>query len=65
MATDKRPTMLRLPESLYEKIRYLAYLEHRSLNMEIEHALQTYIAIFEEKNGPLSLPPAPYKEQEP
>ena len=64
MGTDKRPTMLRLPEPLYEKIRYLAYLEHRSLNMEIEHALQAYIATFEEKNGPLAVPPAPSQEQE-
>lgn len=62
MATDKRPTMLRLPEALYEKIRYLAYLEHRSLNMEIEFALQTYIANFEAEHGHLSVPQAPSPE---
>lgn len=56
MATNKRPTMLRLPDELYEKIRYLAYLEHRSLNMEIEHAIQTYISAFEAKNGSLQVP---------
>lgn len=56
MATDKRPTMLRLPEDLYEKIRYLAYLEHRSMNMEIEYALQYYIEQFEKRNGPIDLP---------
>lgn len=38
MATNKRPTMLRLPEELYEKTRYLAFIERRSINMQIEHA---------------------------
>ena len=56
MATDKRPTMLRLPEDLYEKVRYLAYLEHRSMNMEIEYALQHYVQQFERDHGPITLP---------
>lgn len=56
MATDKRPTMLRLPETLYEKVRYLAYIEHRSVNMQIEHALNVYIAEYESKNGAIQLP---------
>lgn len=56
MATDKRPTMLRLPEKTYEKIRYLAYLQKRSLNMQIEYALETYIANYEKKHGPISIP---------
>lgn len=56
MATDKRPTMLRLPEDLYEKVRYLAYVEHRSINMQIEHALLAYIANYEKQHGPIQLP---------
>ena len=56
MATDKRPTMLRLPEITYEKVRYLAYVERRSVNMQIEHALEVYIADYERKNGPIQLP---------
>lgn len=56
MATDKRPTMLRLPEDLYEKVRYLAYVEHRSVNMQIEHALNVYIADYEEQHGPIQPP---------
>lgn len=56
MATDKRPTMLRLPEDLYEKVRYLAYVEHRSVNMQIEHALNVYIADYEEQHGSIQLP---------
>lgn len=59
MATDKRPTMLRLPDELYEKIRYLAYLEHRSINMEIEFALKHYIQHFEQINGKIELPEQP------
>lgn len=56
MATDKRPTMLRLPEEVYEKVRYLAYVERRSMNMQIEHALSCYIAEYEAKNGVIQLP---------
>lgn len=56
MATNKRPTMLRLPELTYEKIRYLAYVERRSINMQIEHALEIYIANYEKENGPISIP---------
>ena len=53
MATEKRPTMLRLPEELYEKVRYLAYIERRSVNMQIEHALSKYIADYEREHGPI------------
>ena len=56
MATDKKPTMLRLTEDMYEKIRFLAYMEHRSMNAEIEHALSCYIARYEEQYGAISLP---------
>lgn len=51
MATDKRPTMLRLPEDLYEQVRYLAYIERRSINMQIEHALRMYIDNYQKLNG--------------
>lgn len=58
MATEKRPTMLRLPEEIYEKVRYLAFVERRSINMQIEHALSEYIANYEKKHGPIQLPDA-------
>ncbi|MCI9556308.1 Arc family DNA-binding protein [Oscillospiraceae bacterium 50-16] len=63
MATEKRPTMLRLPEELYEKVRYLAFLERRSVNMQIEHALSTYICDYESRHGPIQLPTAPNGNQ--
>lgn len=62
MATDKRPTMLRLPETMYEQVRYLAYIEHRSVNMQIEHALKAYITAYESQHGPIPLP-APSEEE--
>jgi predicted DNA-binding protein len=57
MATDKRPTMLRLPESTYEKVRYLAYVERRSINMEIEHAIENYITDYERDHGSIPILP--------
>lgn len=59
MATEKRPTMLRLTEEMYEKIRYLAFVERRSINMQIEHALARYIEAYEERNGPIRPPEPP------
>ncbi len=56
MATEKRPTMLRLPQEIYEKIRYLAFVERRSINMQIEHALSRYISDYEKQYGPIQLP---------
>lgn len=56
MATQKRPTMLRLPETTYEKVRFLAYAERRSVNMQIEHALEVYIADYEKEHGSIPIP---------
>ena len=65
MATDKRPTMLRLPEELYEKLRILAFLERRSVNRQIEHALEEYITAFEKTHGPLEAPASPSQSPSP
>ena len=56
MATEKKPTMLRLTNEMYEKVRYMAYFEHRSMNAEIEYAIATYISNFEKEHGTISLP---------
>lgn len=63
MATDKRPTMLRLPEELYEKVRYLAYVERRSVNMQIEHALGKYIDEYESKHGVICVQDQPCNKE--
>lgn len=59
MATNKIPTMLRLPEDLHGKIKKLSNIEHHSLNMEIEYALLKYIAEYETKYGSISLSDIP------
>ncbi len=56
MATDKRQFTLRIQEDTYEKMRFLAYAERRSIAMEIETAMLAYIADYENKHGPIQLP---------
>ena len=40
----------------YEKMRYLAYVERRSIAMEIETAMIAYISNYESQHGPIRLP---------
>lgn len=47
MATDKRQFTMRMQPDTFEKLRYLAFVDHRSLAMEIEHILLEYIAEYE------------------
>lgn len=56
MASEKRSTTLRLPEEIYEKIRYLAFVERRSVNMQIEYTLSEYISGYERQYGVIKLP---------
>ncbi len=56
MASGKRSTTLRLPEEIYEKIRYLAFVERRSVNMQIEYTLSEYISGYERQYGVIKLP---------
>lgn len=53
MATDKRQFTLRIQDDTYEKMRYLAYVEHRSVSMEIETAMLAYISAYESEHGPI------------
>lgn len=56
MATNKRPTMLRLPDEMFLKIHAIAALEHRSMNKEIEFILDSYIRSYESDHGEVHLP---------
>lgn len=56
MATIKRQFTLRIQDDTYEKIRFLAYAERRSIAMEIETAMLAYIANYENRHGPIQLP---------
>ena len=51
MATDKIQTGLRLQRSVLEKITAIAKREHRSLNAQMEHAVQKYIDEYEAIQG--------------
>ena len=62
MATDKRQFTLRIQDDTYKKIRFLAYVEHRSIAMEIETAMLAYIADYERQHGPIQLPDTPEGE---
>ncbi len=56
MATDKKQFTLRMQDETYEKARYLAFVERRSIAMEIEHIITEYAKEFERKNGPIPIP---------
>ena len=51
MATDKKVFTLRMQPETYEKVRYLAFVERRSIAMEIEHILNVYINLYESDHG--------------
>lgn len=61
VATDKRQFTLRIQDDTYEKIRYLAYVERRSIAMEIETAILSYISAYEKDHGIIPVP-APSEE---
>ena len=56
MATNKIQTGLRLTEDIYEKAKFLAAKDQRSLNNFIEYVVQCYIDNYESNNGSISLP---------
>ena len=50
------PFSLRISENLLEKIKYIAAVNKRSANKEIEFILEEYVCKYEEANG--TIPPA-------
>jgi hypothetical protein len=55
MATDKRQFTLRLLDVNFEKIRFLANMDRRSIAMEIEYIIERHIASYEKDHGPIKL----------
>lgn len=51
MATDKRQFTLRMQNETYERVRYLAFIERRSIAMEIEHIINEYADAYEDEHG--------------
>lgn len=50
------PFSLRVSENLLEKIKYIAELNKRSANKEIEFVLEQYIRKYEAEFGKIELP---------
>lgn len=55
MATDKRQFTLRMRDETYEKVRYLAFMDRRSIAMEIEHIINQYADRYEREHGAIPL----------
>ncbi len=55
MATDKKVFTLRVQDSTYEKVRYLAFSDRRSVSMEMEHILLEYIDKYESIHGEIAI----------
>lgn len=46
---------LRVERILFQKFRYIAYVEVRSINKEIEQCLKKRVATYEKENGEIPL----------
>jgi Arc-like DNA binding domain. len=55
MATSKIQTGLRLPEDDLKKITYIAKKQKRSLNSQLEFAVQECIEKYEKDNGEIEV----------
>jgi hypothetical protein len=51
MSTNKQPLTLRIEENIFVKIKQIAEKERRSLNSQIETAIERYIQDYEKQNG--------------
>ncbi len=55
MASNTPTFTLRIDQELLKKIHYLAEVNGRSANKEIEQIIKAYIANFEKENGVISV----------
>ncbi len=55
MAVSKIQTGLRLEEDTWKKISYIAKINKRSLNAQIELVIEECIGLFEKNNGSIPL----------
>lgn len=51
MATEKRAFTMRMQHENFERIKYIAEYNKRSIAMQIEYLIQQCVADFEEKHG--------------
>lgn len=55
MATDKRQFTLRLSDENFEKIKYIAGINKRSIAMQIEFLIEQYIKQWENEHGVIDI----------
>lgn len=58
MATDKRAFTMRMQEENFQKIKYVAEHNKRSIAMQIEFLIESCISDFEKQNGHIPLQPS-------
>lgn len=56
MATDKRAFTMRMQDYNFEKIKYIADKNKRSIAMQIEFLIENCISQYEKENGKIQLP---------
>lgn len=55
MATSKRAFTMRMQEENFEKIKYIAAYNKRSIAMQLEFLIETCAEAFEKEHGPIPL----------
>lgn len=55
MPTNKRQFTLRMQEDNFNKIKYIASAEKRSISMQIEFLIEEYIKKYEDSHGKIKL----------
>lgn len=53
---DRIATQLRVNETVYKKIKYIANLENRNVNSQIEYFLKKSVDAYEREHGIIELP---------
>ena len=56
-------TLKNIPERLYERLKYLAKLRHRSLNSEIIYNLEKSVGLAEEDPGKLRIETEAFRDK--
>lgn len=55
MTTYKRQFTLRVQEETYERIKLIAANERRSIAMQIEYAIESFIESYEKEKGKIEI----------
>lgn len=52
----RRPTQLRINETVYEKVRVISKLENRTINSQLEYFIAQGVRQYEAQHGPVPVP---------